>query len=116
MKRSEGSDDVPARHRAGQALALSVAKGIAGFVLAFLSTFMAHILSLPPDDPRVLYGLIVVFGLFLGTVGWSAVVGGVAYFLLIILWGGPSDAYALSFAVAGGLGVWLRREVMARRK
>jgi hypothetical protein len=96
---------------------ISVANGIAGFVLALLSILFPYILNLPADEPLVVYGSIVVFGLFLGIVGWSAVLGGLAYFLLVgILDDFSALAPALSIAVAGGLGLWLRREVMARRK
>ena len=90
---------------------------------------MAHILSLPPDDPRVVYGLIVVFGIFLGIVGWSAVVGGVAYFLLMgvvapgLLLLIPGDTAvsvpalpALVIAFGGVVGVALQRVVMAPRR
>ena len=106
----------PPSERRALSVLLQAGTAIAGFVLALLSLLFPYILNLPADEPLVHFGSIAAFGVFLGIVGWSAALGGLAYFLLFAMLSYEVFADAGAMAAAGALGLGLRLAISVRRR
>ena len=97
-----------------------LATGLSGSALGLFSIFVGFILGMMGVGNAVFVGFFVALGLFLGMVSWSAVVGGVAPYLLFMMpWDTALSVPALPavfIAIGGGVGVLLQRKVMARHR